>query len=145
MDSRTLHCASLAALPDTAAQILSFAREHQLRCWTLSGPMGAGKTSFVKEVARQLGVEDTVQSPTFGIVNEYRLPDGRPLYHFDCYRLKNLEEAYNIGMEEYLDSEGYCLIEWPELVESLLPERSLALEISALGPEERNFTLYIHE
>ena len=85
------------------------------------GKMGAGKTTFVKAICEALGVEDVVTSPTFAIVNEYKAPEGS-VYHFDFYRIKNLREAYDIGCEEYFYSGYPCFIEWPELIEDLLPE-----------------------
>lgn len=83
--------------------------------------MGVGKTTLIKALAKELGVEEAVQSPTFALVNEYRTSSGAPLYHFDFYRLDDEEEAYDIGLEEYLDSGKLCLIEWPEKVSSLWP------------------------
>lgn len=87
------------------------------------GEMGAGKTTLIKKLCHRLGVADTVTSPTFAIVNEYRDQTGNPVYHFDFYRIGNLEEVFDFGYEEYLfGTEGICLIEWPELITELLPE-----------------------
>ncbi|ULC58253.1 tRNA (adenosine(37)-N6)-threonylcarbamoyltransferase complex ATPase subunit type 1 TsaE [Flaviramulus sp. BrNp1-15] len=83
------------------------------------GEMGVGKTTLIKTIVKQLGSEDEVSSPTFSIVNEYKLDDGK-IYHFDLYRIKDLEEAYNFGIEDYLDSENWKLIEWPEKVKPIL-------------------------
>lgn len=93
------------------------------------GEMGAGKTTFIKTLLAAMGVKENIDSPTFSIVNEYRLPAGMPVFHFDFYRLKNAEEAVDIGLEDYLDAGGICLMEWPELVEDLLPERRIEVEI----------------
>jgi tRNA threonylcarbamoyladenosine biosynthesis protein TsaE len=101
-----------------AAELLQFASSQKIFC--LHGEMGAGKTTFVKELSKTLGVSDEVQSPTFSIVNEYKAASGDPVFHFDFYRLKRLEEAYDIGYEDYVFSGHYCFIEWPEKVESLL-------------------------
>ena len=91
-------------------------------------PMGAGKTTFTTAVCKRLGVrEDAVSSPTFAIVNEYRTGSGEPLYHFDFYRIERLEEAYDIGLYDYLDSGCLCLMEWPENIEELLPEETLKI------------------
>jgi tRNA threonylcarbamoyladenosine biosynthesis protein TsaE len=84
--------------------------------------MGAGKTTMIKALCRELGVTDIVQSPSFSIINEYKTNRGEPIFHFDFYRIKKLEEVFDIGYEEYLYSGFYCFIEWPELMEELLPE-----------------------
>ena len=94
------------------------------------GKMGAGKTTFIKAVCECLGVEDTVTSPTFAIVNEYTSTKvDYPIYHFDFYRIKKLEEVYDMGYEDYFYGGGVCFIEWPELVEDLLPEDCVRVEI----------------
>ena len=100
--------------------------------WLFEGPMGAGKTTLIKAICKQAGVLSTVQSPTFSIVNEYLTAAGKIIYHFDCYRLKNTAEAYDIGVEEYLDSGYICLIEWPDRIEELLPESYVEIHISSL-------------
>lgn len=102
------------------------------RIFALDGPMGVGKTTFVKAVAEVLGVEDAVTSPTFAIVNEYKTKAGDTVYHFDCYRLKNLGEAMDMGCEEYFDCGARCFVEWPELIEPLLPEDALVCRFSEL-------------
>ena len=97
------------------------------------GKMGAGKTTFIKALCEELGVEDVITSPTFAIVNEYSLPLGGrlegTLYHFDFYRIKKIEEVYDMGYEDYFYSGNLCLIEWPELIEDLLPEDALRVTI----------------
>lgn len=94
------------------------------------GKMGAGKTTFIKAVCEVLGVEDTVNSPTFAIVNEYRSNTTAELiYHFDFYRIKNIDEAYNIGSEDYFHSGAICFIEWPEKAEQLLPDDTVHITI----------------
>ena len=97
------------------------------------GKMGAGKTTFIKALCEELGVEDVITSPTFAIVNEYSLPLGGKLegalYHFDFYRIKKIEEVYDMGYEDYFYSGNLCLIEWPELIEDLLPEDALRVTI----------------
>ncbi len=93
------------------------------------GEMGAGKTTFIKAICKALGVVETVTSPTFSIVNEYNKSDGQPIYHFDFYRIKNIEEAYDFGYEDYFYSGHLCFIEWPELVECLLPETVVNVQI----------------
>ena len=91
--------------------------------------MGAGKTTLIKSICEEMGVEDTVNSPTFAIVNEYGARNGETIYHFDFYRIKSLEEVYNMGYEEYLYGDAYCFMEWPELVEELLPEECIRVDI----------------
>lgn len=125
---------NLAGLDEAAQKVLEFAQNE--RFFIFEGDMGAGKTTFIKALAKALGVTDVVSSPTFSIVNEYEGKDGI-IYHFDFYRLKNLQEAYDIGYEEYFYSENICLIEWPEKVEELLPEHYVKIEITAPGETER--------
>lgn len=94
------------------------------------GKMGAGKTTFTKAVCEELGVTDTVASPTFAIVNEYRSDTtGELIYHFDFYRIKKLDEVYDMGYEDYFYSGALCFIEWPELIEELLPEDAVKVTI----------------
>ena len=99
------------------------------RFFAFFGKMGVGKTTLIKELCAELGVEDNVCSPTFAIVNEYSDRDGEPVYHFDFYRLKSVAEAYDIGYEEYFYSGCYCFTEWTEKVEELLPERYVRVDI----------------
>lgn len=105
------------------------------------GKMGAGKTTFIKAVCEELGVADTVTSPTFAIVNEYEAAGGRPIYHFDFYRIKKVSEAYDMGCEEYFYSGHPCFIEWPELIEEALPEETVNVTIEALSNGERRLVL----
>lgn len=103
--------------------------------WLFFGEMGAGKTTLIKAICKTLGVHSVITSPTFSIVNEYQGSD--VIYHFDCYRLKNEEEAYDIGLEEYLDSGRLCLVEWPERIASLLPESRFEISLGIKSPTER--------
>ena len=101
------------------------------RLFAFYGPMGAGKTTFIRAVCEALGTTDVVTSPTFAIVNEYDTPSGRPIFHFDFYRIKRLSEVYDIGYEDYFyGSDGLCLMEWPELVEPLLPPDTVRVTIA---------------
>lgn len=93
------------------------------------GKMGAGKTTFIKAVCEELGVEDVINSPTFAIVNEYVDGGGNPIYHFDFYRIKNLQEVLYIGYEDYVYSGNVCFMEWPELIENLLPDDAVKVTI----------------
>ena len=94
------------------------------------GSMGAGKTTFIKAICEELGVKDVITSPTFAIVNEYTTPSEEAIYHFDFYRIKKLEEVYDMGYEDYFYSGSLCLIEWPELIEELLPEDAVKVSIT---------------
>lgn len=106
------------------------------------GKMGAGKTTFVKALCEQLGVTDPITSPTFAIVNEYRSDEsGELIYHFDFYRIKNLSEVYDMGYEDYFYSGALCFIEWPELVEELLPPMAVKVSISEQADDSRLITL----
>lgn len=105
------------------------------------GKMGAGKTTFIKAVCRELGVQDTVNSPTFAIVNEYEDRAGKPVYHFDFYRIKRLTEAYDMGCDEYFYSGRPCFIEWPELVEGILPMEAVRVSINELPDGSRQVTM----
>lgn len=107
----------------------------------LTGDLGAGKTAFTKAFCRRLNVNETVTSPSFALVNEYSYRDEsdreRLVHHLDLYRLKNIEEAYEIGIEEYLYDDDYCLIEWPDMIEDLLPEDVVQVKITMLPDASR--------
>ncbi|MGB0837051.1 MAG: tRNA (adenosine(37)-N6)-threonylcarbamoyltransferase complex ATPase subunit type 1 TsaE [Flavobacteriaceae bacterium] len=104
------------------------------------GNMGVGKTTLIKEIFKQLNVVDSVSSPTFSIVNEYRTSQGLPCYHFDFYRLEQAEEALDIGIDEYFDSGRWCLAEWPENIEEYLPLESVKIHIEQLNNGKRLLT-----
>ncbi len=106
------------------------------------GKMGAGKTTFIKAVCEELGVSDVITSPTFAIVNEYRSDKaGELVYHFDFYRIKKLEEVYDMGYEDYFYSGAVCFIEWPELIEELLPGNAVKVSIEEVENGARKLTL----
>lgn len=118
---------NISCIEDAAREFL---RQTQgVTVYAFYGRMGAGKTTFISAVCSVLGVGDEVASPTFTIVNEYRASDGTPVFHFDFYRIEKLSEVLDIGYEEYLDSGGICLMEWPEKIEELLPEDALRVSI----------------
>ncbi|MBE0647207.1 MAG: tRNA (adenosine(37)-N6)-threonylcarbamoyltransferase complex ATPase subunit type 1 TsaE [Bacteroidales bacterium] len=118
-------------LPEIAGKLL--AAYPASRIFAFYGEMGAGKTTFIKAICKELGVEDEALSPTFSIINEYHTRQTTPVYHFDFYRINKLEEVYDIGYEDYLFSGSYCFLEWPELVGELLPEETVRVSISGTG------------
>ena len=111
------------------------------RVYAFDAPMGAGKTTFISELCRSLGTDDVANSPTFAIVNVYELPQGDELYHFDCYRLKDIREAMDFGAEEYLYSGNYCFIEWPKIIAPMLPEDTVYVSIRILENGDRQLTV----
>jgi len=133
----TIH--NIRELPAVAEKFVS--RMGNNRIFALRGEMGAGKTSFVKAVCEVLGVKDVINSPTFAIVNEYAAADGRLIYHFDFYRIRKKEEAFDFGYEEYIYSDAICFIEWPELIEELLPEahKNIYIETNDTGSRTIRF------
>lgn len=131
----------LEEIEGVAASFLDYVRGRRL--FALRGPMGVGKTTFVKAVCACLGVEDDVSSPTFAIVNEYVTRKGETLYHFDFYRVNSEEEAMDFGCEEYFYGENRCFIEWPEKVEGLLPEETVNCYFSELPDGTRELSVTI--
>ncbi|MBO4307730.1 MAG: tRNA (adenosine(37)-N6)-threonylcarbamoyltransferase complex ATPase subunit type 1 TsaE [Bacteroidales bacterium] len=119
---------SIDELPEVAKNLLEAFPEE--RFYAFFGKMGVGKTTLIKELCARLGVTENVCSPTFAIINEYTDRDGDPVYHFDFYRLKSTEEAYDIGYEEYFYSGYYCFTEWTEKIESLLPDHYLRIDLT---------------
>lgn len=105
------------------------------------GEMGVGKTTFIKVICKAMGVTETITSPTFALVNEYEKGDGNPIYHFDFYRIKNIEEVYDFGYEDYFYSGDICFIEWPELIESILPENVVVIKIVVDENDQRLISL----
>lgn len=104
-------------------------------------PMGTGKTTFIKALCEELGVTDVINSPTFSIINEYRAePSGELIYHFDCYRLEQLSDALSLGAEDYLQSGALCFIEWPEVIEDILPVDTVSVTLEELEDGVRKLT-----
>ena len=141
-DKVKLRCPDLASLNSIALQALLYAEDR--RIWLIEGDMGAGKTTFVKAVCQQLSVLDTVASPTFSIINEYHSGHG-PLYHFDFYRIEDVEEAIQIGCDEYFFSGQFCFIEWPEKVKPILPDEGMRVTITVESDQVREFQFEKYE
>ena len=125
----------LSHIEDAAREFLS--KKGDAPVIALYGEMGAGKTTFTKSLCKVLGVLDGVNSPTFTLINEYRTSDGETIYHFDFYRINKLEEAFDIGFEEFVESGNLCIIEWPEKIEQILPPDTLRVKISVLDDGKR--------
>lgn len=140
MTITALKCSNLKDLENVARHILEVF--HDQNIFLLSGKMGAGKTTLIKEMCRVLNVVDVVNSPTFSIVNEYRTNENKSVFHFDLYRIKSPEELMDIGYEEYIYSNSVCFIEWPELATTLMPPSYVMIQIEA-DPEsqERYFQI----
>jgi len=136
----------LARLPGAVNELRQYLNDN--RFFAIYGEMGAGKTTLIQAMCRNLGTENLVSSPTFSLVNEYAISgaEANLIYHFDFYRIKDLEEVYDIGYEEYFYSNNYCFVEWPEKIESLLPESYTEIRISRIEGAEnsREITIFKH-
>lgn len=130
---------SIEELDEAVTKLLAFAGKRKVLLF--SGEIGAGKTTFIQAFCRHFGVREKVTSPTFSLINEYSFLNENSvesnIYHMDLYRLKGVEEALDIGIEEYLYSEKYCLIEWPKIIENILPEDSVQVDIEEIEGGER--------
>jgi len=133
-----LTASSITQLPNIAFQIISHAANN--RIFLFYGDMGAGKTTLIKTLCKQLGSEDNITSPTFSIVNEYKA-EKNSIYHFDFYRLKNQTEALDMGVEDYLYSGNYCFIEWPERIQDLLPPHYISIKITVADNDIRRLNI----
>jgi tRNA threonylcarbamoyladenosine biosynthesis protein TsaE len=118
-----------------ARELLEHTGEN--RIFAFYGSMGAGKTTIIKAICQTLGAVDIVSSPTFTLVNEYKTSTGESLYHIDFYRIRKQEEVFDFGIEEYLTGDSYCFMEWPELIEEILPEETVKVRISVDANEQR--------
>lgn len=116
-------------LPIVASKIMKHAKHKTL---LFNGEMGSGKTTLIKEIIKQFGIEDTISSPTFSLVNEYISSKNELIFHFDCYRIEDEEEALNMGIEDYFNRDAWCFIEWPKNVENLLPLSNVVIEIEII-------------
>lgn len=133
---------TLEEIDQAAAWLLDAAGTEKV--WCFVGEMGAGKTTLIKAVCKCLGIEDELSSPTFAIVNEYRLPSNQPVYHFDFYRIEDESEIYQLGVEEYFDSGDYCFIEWPDRVVDFLPDEYLKISVNLVGDNHRELSISTH-
>ncbi len=129
---------SLEELDRVAEELVKFYKED--RVFAFYGKMGAGKTTFIQAICRKLGSDDNVTSPTFALINEYNTKEMDSIFHFDFYRINDLEEAFDLGYEDYVYSGSYCLIEWPEMIESLLPEKHVEVKIEVQEDDSRLIT-----
>ena len=127
----------LADIEEVAKHLIN---NLKTKTWLFYGNMGVGKTTLIKAIVKQLGCKDEVSSPTFSIINEYEVLNDK-IFHLDLYRIKNLEEAYNFGIEDYLDSNHYIFIEWPEKIESLLTDEFDKISIEIVSKENRKLVL----
>lgn len=141
MDKKTITIANLDDLPRAAKEFASLMDDRTV--YAFNGEMGAGKTTFISALCRELGVEeDLAGSPTFSIINEYRSDTTAELiYHFDLYRIDNIEEAFDIGVEDYFDSGALCLLEWPEKIADILPDDTVNVDITVNPDGSRTLTL----
>ncbi len=132
------HIQNIDQLDALVPVLLEFAGDRRKLLFT--GEIGAGKTTFIQSICRHLGVEGRITSPTFSLINEYSYPEEgeeKNIYHMDLYRLKTLEEALDIGIEEYLEGPSFCLIEWPEIIEDLWPNEPVKINIEILEDSRR--------
>ena len=128
----------LNEVPEVSKEILHALKGKKLLFY---GEMGTGKTTLIKELTKQLGVDEVVNSPTFSLVNEYLSKKGETVYHFDFYRIEDEIEAYDMGIEEYFYSNHWCLVEWPDRVENLLPLESVSVQLSINTDGSRNIQI----
>ncbi|KOH45282.1 tRNA (adenosine(37)-N6)-threonylcarbamoyltransferase complex ATPase subunit type 1 TsaE [Sunxiuqinia dokdonensis] len=132
---------TIEELPQAAEAFLRHFQNE--RIFAFYGKMGAGKTTLIKALCRALGSTDPITSPTFALVNEYSTAGNERIFHFDFYRIKNIEEALDIGFDDYVYSGKYCMMEWPENIEDLLPEKIVKVEIEVLDSSARRITANI--
>lgn len=130
---------SIESLESAATKLIDYA--DGCKKWLFKGEIGAGKTTFIQEICKYLGVKDKVTSPTFSLINEYKFLNKNGtsglIYHIDLYRLDNLDEAINIGIEDYLYDDHYCFIEWPQLINPILPEKVVEINLEIIEDSKR--------
>ncbi len=137
----TLRLYSLEKISETAKEFISLTKGHKR--FAFYGSMGAGKTTFIIALCKELGAVDTVNSPTFTIINEYQSNTGNPIYHLDFYRIKNISELYDIGIEDYFNDDVYSFIEWPEKAEQILPADIVKVFIEVIDKDKRELKINI--
>lgn len=137
-----LEIKNLHTIRFTAIQFVKFMEAHKEKVYCFNGNMGAGKTTFIKAICEELGVRETVNSPTFAIINEYSTAENKIIYHFDCYRINNEREAMEVGTQDYLESGNYCFIEWSENIDRLIPEDAINVDIEEVNDGIRMITIY---
>lgn len=135
---KTFHDIGIEGLGEVMKEILEMGKPYPV--WTFTGDLGAGKTTLIQALGKAIGIQDEISSPTYNYVNEY----SGGLYHFDCYRLDSVEQALNLGLEEYIDSGQRCWVEWPEVISSLLPTPSLHIHVGHESADTRTYHLSIH-
>ena len=139
IEKTELEIQSLGTIHKTAQEFIELIGENTI--FAFNGKMGAGKTTFIKAICEVMGVKETVNSPTFSIVNEYESANGRIIFHFDCYRINKVQEALDFGAEEYLYSGNLCFIEWSENIAPILPESIVNVNIEETENGKRKITL----
>jgi tRNA threonylcarbamoyladenosine biosynthesis protein TsaE len=140
MPKQTLYIRNLDSLPEAAGEFLD--KNEDGRIFAFFGDLGSGKTTFIKALCNELDVIDIVSSPTFSLINEYRNEAGDTIYHMDFYRINSINEALDIGIEDYLTANHYCFIEWPEKIENLLPNQTTYVKITEDDKKGRTLEIY---
>jgi tRNA threonylcarbamoyladenosine biosynthesis protein TsaE len=136
----TYEIKSLDTIHKTAREFISQIGDHTV--FAFNGIMGAGKTTFIKAICEEMGVKETINSPTFSIVNEYEAADKRIIFHFDCYRINKIQEALDLGAEEYLYSGNLCFIEWSENIAPILPDSIINVDIIEMENGKRKISVH---
>lgn len=136
---KTIHITSQDDLPEVAQAVVKALERRTVVAFR--GEMGAGKTTLIREIVKVLGATDTVTSPTFAIINQYKGHNNRRICHFDFYRINDIREAFDFGYEEYFFSDNICLVEWPEKIEQLLPENAMTVRITVDSDTARTFEI----
>lgn len=138
---KTLYIQSLGGLPSAAKQFIHLTQGY--RKFAFYGKMGSGKTTFITAICHELGAADIINSPSFALINEYKTETGNIIYHFDLYRIKNLEELYDIGYEDYFYSDAWLFIEWPEIAEEILPPDICRVKVEEVENLIRKITVFL--